>query len=699
MLKRANKITALLVAVATSATVLPATTASAATTRLETQDGEFTQAFSYAEGKFVYNGYRTDDDDTAIYYNDGENEEEVEDYDDYDFDDAEKYGTKYVTVEDDGDTYLLDLSTGKIDDDESLEDKEDNAKSKLKTNLKKADRYEDFKDSKADVDSDDNTFERILKNKYGEVWYKYQVTGDSDATDYMANGVKKYIGVVNEDNKYLDLSYVANIYAYSPSKQKTVKFDNFGDSEEFDKDGNEATLKLVDTKIIDQDDDYLYAITTVKVEEEAKKTTDKEEVVETENVNAAADSEALKTAKAELEEAKTKTEAAKTELDKANKAKDDALVEDENADTTELDKAIEAAKNAYETAKSAEAIAQAKVDELSKTTEDTDKKDDTTTTDTTGYQYFFQKISKAQGDKKDGAYTPKSVASYQINIGGTYKDGDADDAATELEKVLNDDEDVINVQVKDGMIHVAELDDSDTVKVYKLKYKKDKIDTDDKENVDAYIVLKDGDTDEDIVDTSDDDAKPYSVDINGNLWILGKGKIFKYDGDEFKELYTCDRSINNLDVYDDDNLIAWEMDDEVFVVLQDGKGGKNGGETEDPDGPTKTDKVGWDKNEDGTWSFYDATGVQVKASWVNVQGTWYYLKEDGIMATGWLQEGGNWYYLNASGAMQTGWLNDNGTWYYLQSNGAMKTGWLNDNGTWYYLKASGAMAANETIDG
>ena len=55
MLKRVDKIIALLVAIATVSTTIPAF----ATTRLGTQEGEFSQAFSYAEGKFVYNGYRT----------------------------------------------------------------------------------------------------------------------------------------------------------------------------------------------------------------------------------------------------------------------------------------------------------------------------------------------------------------------------------------------------------------------------------------------------------------------------------------------------------------------------------------------------------------------------------------------------------------------------------------------------------------
>ena len=43
--------------------------------------------------------------------------------------------------------------------------------------------------------------------------------------------------------------------------------------------------------------------------------------------------------------------------------------------------------------------------------------------------------------------------------------------------------------------------------------------------------------------------------------------------------------------------------------------------------------------------------------------------------------------------------NDNGAWYYLKADGVMATGWISDNGTWYYCDASGAMLSNTTVDG
>ncbi|SDM27917.1 Putative cell wall binding repeat-containing protein, partial [Romboutsia lituseburensis DSM 797] len=45
------------------------------------------------------------------------------------------------------------------------------------------------------------------------------------------------------------------------------------------------------------------------------------------------------------------------------------------------------------------------------------------------------------------------------------------------------------------------------------------------------------------------------------------------------------------------------------------------------------------------------------------------------------------------------WKSVNGTWYYLKNSGAMATGWQMISGKWYYLYSSGAMAKNTVIDG
>lgn len=122
---------------------------------------------------------------------------------------------------------------------------------------------------------------------------------------------------------------------------------------------------------------------------------------------------------------------------------------------------------------------------------------------------------------------------------------------------------------------------------------------------------------------------------------------------------------------------------------------------------------GWQKVEDA-WYWLDSSGKMLSNQWIRVQGVWYYLKSSGAMAQGWQNNWGTWYYLDSSsgamregwqlisnkwyflnygsGSMATGWTKVGGTWYYLRSSGAMHTGWGKIDGSWYYLNPSGAMA-------
>ena len=620
MFRRSSKLTAMLVAAAAVVSIVPASAAE----RLGSKDGNITTGIAF-DGGYVFDGYRTDDDDAALYYNNGSKDVNVDEDEDYDYDNMTKYGSKYALVYDGNEPYVVDLSTGKIDDDESLQDKYENSQTKLKTALKKADRYGKEIDeptlslvdakvgsttSASVSDSTVGEAAEYVSGKLNDVWYMYTVKPSEDADgedDAATSGV--LFGFTNESGKYIDASNLANLYVYSTAKDKTVKIAEYGDEEVFDGDDTKVTATLKNLKPLTQDKDYIYAVATVAV----------------------------------------------------------------------------------------------KVG----TTEEPD-------------QYFLQKISKEQGDKKDGAYVPKSVTSYQIDGGDIYKDDDMKDASVLFptdEAVAVGDKDkyaIVNYSVKNGNIIVTGVKDG-SVKVYTVKLKKAKIDAVDsseesgvKEDRDAYVVMQDDDADQDLTDLAltGSDVKnsalqnsAISIDSEGNTWALDKGTIYKFDGSDFKEMFTCDRSINSLDVYDESNLIAWDSEGDVYTTVSEGKKQTEtdaGVDTDKKDDTTPVVKAGWDKNADGTWAFYKdgakATG------WLNDKGTWYYLDAAGTMKTGWVQAG-SWYYLNASGAMQTGWVNDNGTWYYCNGSGAMQTGWLLDGSTWYYLNANGSMAANTTVDG
>lgn len=305
---------------------------------------------------------------------------------------------------------------------------------------------------------------------------------------------------------------------------------------------------------------------------------------------------------------------------------------------------------------------------------------------TTASVEVIQKISKAQASGDiDGAKYANSVVNYQL----TNDKGEAITLANGL--------DTANYSVVGGKL--VSYDDN-SVQTIELKSR-----------AGIYYL--------DLAKVNTDNTTALEVDVDGNLWKLEKGFIYKFDNDEdWEKVYKVDGAMEKLSVYDKNNMVAWNEDDEVYSLI----GSKEASNEEDKEETTTgwvetatgngvwnyinadgTKATGW-LNLNGTWYYLDPATGAMKTGWVNVNGTWYYLNpvsngSKGAMQTGWIKDGSTWYYCNGSGAMQTGWLNLSGTWYYLQSNGAMKTGWLNDNGTWYYLQSSGAMAKNTTIDG
>ncbi|AGF58575.1 glucan-binding YG repeat protein [Clostridium saccharoperbutylacetonicum] len=272
---------------------------------------------------------------------------------------------------------------------------------------------------------------------------------------------------------------------------------------------------------------------------------------------------------------------------------------------------------------------------------------------TNGYEFTaVQKISKAQNsDEIGGAKYAKTVTTYII----CDEDG---------KKASDDFASYTNFAIANGKVTGYTISGS-KVKIQTAELKSD--------NGLYYTDLNDS-SDEDIEDSSN----CVEVDANGNVWRLDSGNIYQWDNDsDWNKVYKVDGSFNKMSVYDADNIVAWNEDDEVYAVI----GGKT--DTKDADTTTSaavttTTATGWAKAADGTW---------------------HYVKADGTNATDWLQDGANWYYLNTAGVMQTSWVSDNGNWYYLNASGVMQTGWVNDNGTWYYLNASGAMLSNTTVDG
>lgn len=640
MFKRANKITALVVAAASIMSVVPAMAAD--TVRLGNKEGTVKQGIAFGDGSYSYYGYRTDDDDTGVYYNNdgGATKEKLDDdLEDYRYNNDSKFGTKYAYAKENSndDEYLIDLSTGKIVDDETVEEKADNAKAKLVSKIKKADRYEtaiqDSNDLLTIFDSNysataANTFTQILPGQFGDVYYKFQTTTGAqiqyvDVAGTTTTAAAKCVGFTDEKGSYVDLTKETNIRVYSSKTGRAEYIKEYG---EVDKDA-QLRVDLLDVEAIAQDKDYIYTITRVAV----------------------------------------------TDFNEAN---------------------------IYNAA------------------------------DLPQEQYYVQKVSKAQGGKDDDeAYTAKSIDSYLLQApnktGVNNEIYDEGDFTAAYEKLLGkgdaSNEAILGITVKDSTLYVytavVKSGESDKLQVWKLKlgkFKKDiKVGAGTlKDDVDTFAVKKDGDTDNgDVIDfqvgTPDEDEglqylekvgnhskygniqlagrdlyrlPSVSIDTEGNVWALEKGKVLKYTGTDKKTAYTVDRAMNAIDAYDENNLIVWDVDGDVYTNISEGKKTtEQDGIDVNPDlGKVTPATVGW-KQEATGWTFYDVNGQKVASKWVIDNGTWYYIKADGIMATGW--------------------YNDNGTWYYLAANGAMKTGWIQDGSAWYYLSGSGAMLANTTVDG
>jgi len=603
MIKRANKITALVI----SATSLISPVPAMASERLGTKDGTIENAVSFKDGKYIYEGYRTEDDDSGLYYNGGDKDKQL--------DDATQLGStltgtkfddKYVAAFDGSDEYIVDLSTGKISDEDTVTDLTDTAKIKLTNKLKKTDRYTKVSGSNFGQGGSYGEValgDRVNNNRFGDVWFEYSATTSQAITvakAFMASQVTTsqavYYGYTNSSGTYIDTSYKANIYVYNGTNM--VKIENVGDEE-----GGIKLNSIIPITTLGQDDKYIYRVVSANISglvKKIKKTSGPDSVTYNgTDYNSAGDT-----------------------------------------------------------------------------------------------LYYVQKIAKTQGDKEEDAYLPNSTDSYEIS--GATGNSDVMDAYIAIQKVISHTDNAI-ATIVDGVIYIT-YDDDEKVKTEKLVLKNSeklnlytndtKLDT----KVDGHVAKKD--------DDQDTKANSWSIDFDGNIWAIYNGEIKKSTKiGNFETIYTCDRSFDKLDVYDQNNLIAWEDGGGAYTTVQEGTAVTNSEST--PVAPAKT---GWDQLADGTWNFYDTTGAKVVNNWINVGGTWYYLKADGVMATGWLQVGGALYYLNpisngTKGAMKTGWLNDNGTWYFLQSSGAMKIGWINDNGTWYYLYSNGAMAANTVING
>ncbi|NFF80975.1 N-acetylmuramoyl-L-alanine amidase family protein [Clostridium botulinum] len=558
MFNRANKATALLVAAAAVISLVPATGVNAADyKRIESKDGTVYNAVAYKNGSFVIDGNVKDEDTDAVYFLNEGKYTELEDVDTgSDFDGT--YGEKYLSV--DGGDYYVDLTNGKVTDDDVKEDQIDEVATTLRKKIRNNadDRFSDHDSLK------ESSLKEMAGNKFGETWYETTYTAE-EITNGTTTGAALNVYTDAKGN-YIDADYnlgkIKVRVSNGTTTSSSVTIENTDDKyDSLDK--KDLSAKVSNATVIGQDSNNIYRIATITVN------------------------------------AGTNTV---TEINGKDVSVDAKTFQSEDGNKTVSFEVI-------------------------------------------------QKISKAQASGDiDGAKYAKTVTNYVI----------ADEDAKAETLLANAKYSIVGGKV------VAHTFASDEVKAQTIEFKTSRGFN--------YIDVKEAD---------DEEAVAVDVDADGNLWRLDSGFVYKFDNkDEWNKVYKVDGSMDKMSVYNKDNMVIWNEEDEVYSVI----GAKDGSdETEKPEVTT-----GWVKNSDGTWTFVKEDGNKA-IGWLNNNGTWYFLDAAGIMQTGWINDNGTWYYTNASGAMMTGWQNVNGTWYFMQGSGAMKTGWINDNGTWYYTNASGAM--------
>ena len=259
MFKRSNKITSILVAVAAIISIMPSGV-SAASKDTKAQDGEIYNAIAYKDGKFYISGEPDDEDEAAYYLSDGKYSE----LDDIDSEDkAEIYGSKYVEVEEGN--YYVDLSTGKISDDDIQEKELDDCAIKLRSSVKA--------DNDGRYDTTDAKEIKVLtqleNSKFGQGWYATQY--DTDETNANINGGSSTFNVYSDkDGKYIDADYNLGKVKVKLSNGKTANIENTNDEDEGVR-GN-----VTSSKVIGQDSNNIYRLGTITVKSSVSGVTIKE---------------------------------------------------------------------------------------------------------------------------------------------------------------------------------------------------------------------------------------------------------------------------------------------------------------------------------------------------------------------------------------------------------------------------------------
>ena len=759
MIKRTNKILALIISATTATTLCPSVKVFAAET-LKSKEGSFSNAVAYSN-KYLYDGNRESEEEKTVLYSNGKYKE-LEDTDAYDI---EKYDNKYIELDDDNGKNLFNLQTGKFED-ESIEDQEFDIKRKLIKELKDTDRYGE------DVGKYLNLDKRISTNKesFGDVWYQYSVDYngvDDENTRYIttidinANSKDEWDNITLKKGSNVESTLFGDQYQFwfSVTANEADNKELDGQGKTFNGDVEAASEYIAgrlreycgcdDVKVITVDGKVvIQIISTTQLDEDVivshnndisittKKTTvdnipENPEVLDTQNSSVFTSPEAVEINN-DFVDARLYGNSSRLSIesdlpvyygivnnlgnymDISSYANIKFIYKvDGKTKTANIEKFGEkyGEENITATLKSLDILAQDSTYVYARVNVEfsADRDIDVVYADGENSKEYILKISKSLGKKVDEAYVPKQVDAYEMNGESDFKSW--------IQPKINDDWYNLDIFAKNENLYIIRFNKDGENKKNEIQCIQVNFQTnrDNVLGVSRNKISKVCDPSVSTrlknrkIETTDADEirnlmKPYySIDSEGELWVLGLKRIYKLNGSGFNEEFVVPLEINNLDVYNKSNLVAWGDDgnDEYVYVTnineyeKDSNVDNDGTESEEKNFDESDYEVniakGWLETKQG-WKYFDENGNQIKNSWIKVNEKWYLINENGIMETGWKNLSNKWYYLQPDGSMVVGWKNLNGKWYYLQSDGSMAIKWKNINGSWYYFNELGEMA-------
>lgn len=244
MFRRGRKFISLLIAAASVVSIVPVNASAASYTKISDEEGTIYNAVAYKDGKFYIDGEPKKKDE-SVYFLDNGSYSELKKLDTES--DISLYGSKYIDI--DNGEYYLDLSSGKLSEDDIEEDETDEASEALRKKVK------DDNDGRYESNDSKNykNLTKLPNSKWGDTYYKTEYKTEK-AKNSINGGATEFTVYTNASGKYIDSDYNLGTVKVKLNGGTTAKVSNTNEDDE------DVRVNVYDTKEIGQDSTYIYRI-------------------------------------------------------------------------------------------------------------------------------------------------------------------------------------------------------------------------------------------------------------------------------------------------------------------------------------------------------------------------------------------------------------------------------------------------------